>query len=74
MLKDPALHDRNSKQYQSFRRRFLLPYSVLQLLVGLVKERGWFPKATKDVAGRNCIPLELNMGLWLFPSKMLVGS
>ena len=59
------------KEYRSFRRRFRLPYPVFQHLVGLVKERGWFPSPSRDVAGRNCVPVELKVSLWLLPSQML---
>ena len=63
MLKNPALNNRNSKEYRSFRRRFRLPYPVFQHLVELVKERGWFPSPSLDVAGRNCVPVELKVSL-----------
>ena len=72
MLKDPALQDKDTKQYRSFRRRFRLPYPVFQLLVGLVEERGWFPKRTKDIAGRNCVPLELKVDVWLLLHKSVI--
>ena len=61
MLEDPALHDSCTREYRSFRRRFRLPFPVFQLLE-LVKERGWFPSASEDVAGKCCIPVELKVG------------
>ena len=33
--------------------------------------RVWFPSPSRDVAGRNCVPVELKISLWLLPSQML---
>ena len=55
------LSNPSSRQSKSFRRRFRLPYPVFLHLVGLVRERRWFPMRTEDVAGRKCIPLELKV-------------
>lgn len=56
-----ALNDHTSRKAATFRRRFRIPYKVFVQLVGMVRELGWFPSREYDIAGRQCIPLELKL-------------
>ena len=59
MLRKPELTQRDSKEYKNFRRHFRIPYEFFLELMQLAKHRKWFSLAARDVAGRRCIPVEL---------------
>ena len=60
-LQQEELSGHTSRVAQRFRGDFRVPYSFFTKLVELVKERDWFPNATKDAVGRTCISVELKM-------------
>lgn len=62
MLQCEDLKDHTSRAAKLFRRRFRIPYVLFVELVELVKEKKWFSTAEVDVAGRQCIPVELKVG------------
>ena len=76
----------SSREAKAFRSDFRVPYEFFLHFVDLV--RTIFPTATRDVAGRQCVPLELKVGaldvgdrlesaaVWPFrsPPCMYVGS
>ena len=58
MLRKPELEQRDSREYRNFRRHFRIPYEFLEL-VHLAKYLKWFSLATRDVAGRQYLPVVL---------------
>ena len=52
---------KRSTEYRNFRRHFRIPYEFFLELVQLEKYRNWFSLAARDVAGRQCIPVELKV-------------
>ena len=61
MLRKAELKRRESRKYRNFRRHFRIPYEFFLELVQLAKYRKWFSLAARDVAGRQCIPVELKV-------------
>ena len=61
LLRKAELKRRDSGEYINFRRHFRIPYEFFLELVQLAKYRKWFLLATRDVAGRQCIPVELKV-------------
>ena len=61
MLRKPELEQRDSREYTTFRRHYRILYEFLEL-VQLAKHRKWFSLAARDVAGRQCLPVELEYG------------
>ena len=61
MLRKAELKRRDSREYRKFRRHFRIPYEFFLEPVQLVKYRKWFSLAARDVAGRQCIPVELKV-------------
>ena len=61
MLRKAELKRRDSREYRNFRRHFRIPYEFFLELVQLAKNRKWFSLAARDVAGRQCIPVELKV-------------
>ena len=59
-LRKAELKRRDSRETRKFRRRFRIPYEFLEL-VKLAKRRKWFSLAARDVAGRQCILVELKI-------------
>lgn len=59
MLQEPTISDPDSRIGKLFRRRFRVPYSIFQRLVGFATD--WFPHPATDVAGRPCVPVELKV-------------
>ena len=61
MLRKAELKRRDSREAINFRRRFRIPYKLFLELVKLAKQRKGFSLAARDVAGRQCIPVDLNI-------------
>ena len=61
MLRKAELKRRDSRKYRNFRRHFRIPYEFFLKLVQLAKYRKWISLAARDVAGRQCIPVELKV-------------
>lgn len=63
MLQDPELHDPESKAAEDFRDDYRVPYPLFAELVAMAKRGEWFPMRDdeRDVAGRQCIPVELKV-------------
>lgn len=63
LLKSDSLNDPISGDAKLFRKQFRVPYPFFLKLVKLVKEKEWFPRRSKDIAGQDCIPIELKVSL-----------
>ncbi|CAN0185409.1 unnamed protein product [Pylaiella littoralis] len=61
MLGETGLKEPGSREARLFRRRFRIPYQFFTELIELVKEKKWFSIRQTDVAGRQCIPVELKV-------------
>ena len=59
MPKKAELKRRDFREARNFRRHFRIPYEFFLELVQLAKHRTWSSLAARDVAGRQCIPVEL---------------
>lgn len=72
MLRSTELGDHTSKTSRLFRRRFRIPHEFVLRLVAVVKEKRWFSSVEVDVAGRQCIPVELKVRWNTCPTRVLV--
>ena len=61
MLRKAELKRRDSRECRNFRRHFRIPYEFFLELVQLAKYRNWFSLTARDVAGRQCVPVELKV-------------
>ena len=61
MLRKAELKRHDFREYRNFRRHFRIPHEFFLELVQLAKYRKWFSLAARDVAGRQCIPVELKV-------------
>jgi len=60
-LDHPDLHSPGSRVARDFRRGFRVPYPLFLQPVQLVRDKGWFPDVSEDIAGRPCPTLELKV-------------
>ena len=73
MLRKAELKRCDSREYRNFRRHFRIPYEFFLELVQLAKYQKWFSLAARDVAGRQCIPVELKVSSSVANSAWYMG-
>ncbi|CAB1104922.1 unnamed protein product [Ectocarpus sp. CCAP 1310/34] len=60
-LRETGETDHTTREARRFRNNFRVPYPFFVHLVGLVRDRDWFPTGESDVTGRQAVPVELKV-------------